>query len=132
MTQGIPQGAVDWPTLIYVVTAGAVLAAALGGFIGWLVWWMASQLSKNRHDMRSHVEQVLHSFDETIIEHGKRIGAVEVFNAGLTVMLKNIDEFREDVKERFDNLGRERREDMNELHRRLEAIRGAQPDGHGA
>jgi predicted nuclease with TOPRIM domain len=124
----MPQHApVDWSTLIYVVSAVAAIAIAIGGFVGWAVWWITHQLAQNRHDMRSHVEQVLAAMSDDIEEQSKRISAVEVFNAGLTVMLKQVDEFRSDVKQRFESLHQERKGDMKDLHKRLDEIRAAQP-----
>lgn len=106
--------------LIYVITA----TVTISGTVGLAVWFLTAQLAKNRHDMRSHVAQALTSVDEALLDHQRRLNAVEVFNAGLNIMLKSIDEFRADVKQRFETLHRERREDMQGLQSKLDTIIG--------
>lgn len=94
----------------------------VSGFVGWAVWKVSSLFKEGRHDMRAHVAQALTIVAETVEEHGRRLQAVEVFNAGLTAMLKSIEEFRADVKQRFEYLHGERKDDMREIYNRLDTI----------
>lgn len=125
-------GTVDWSQLTFLVS----LLVVVGGACGLAVWRFNKILEKQRHDLRSHYEQRLvvveEKFEvrETSLE--KRIRQLELFDAALGAVLKKMESFEEKVEDRFDALQRERKQDMQELHRRLDAIMHQQIDKRNA
>lgn len=116
------EGTVTWPQAIWVLS---VMGMALGA--GFLAAWRIQILrSRDRHDVVTKFEQKMVVVAEQILEYKtnmeKRISAIEHFNAGTIVVLEHLKEFREEVKDQYQKLVEQREQDMEGLHRRLDAL----------
>lgn len=127
-------GNVAWDILILVVTV-AVAAATAVGYVVWKFLTLVHEqrleyekkLSEQRHTLKGGYEQadmyLREMVEDTESKLEARITAVELFNATALAVLDEMKSFRHEVKQRFEDLHRERREDMSLLHQKIEAIR---------
>lgn len=111
-------GIVSWEQMIFIVS---VLTAAIVGTAGVLAGVYAL-LNRERNEMNARISRL----SERIFKEGdlldRRVASLEIFHAGLVGVLKQMDEFRGEVKTDFDELRVERREDMARLHERLNIL----------
>lgn len=105
------EGAVTWPQITFLTI---IILATTGA--GYMVAWRINILRSK--DRQAIVEQLNARFDVM----NARVTAVEHFNIGTTIVLENMKEFREEVKQEFDRLVEQRQADMEGLHRRLDAL----------
>jgi hypothetical protein len=116
------QGAVSWEQITFIVAL--IVTISIASFI--IAWRIQVHLSKERHDMRTSFDQRTHGLDEkidlTVDSIEKRLTSIEVFNAGTLVVLEHLKEFRDEVKKQYNELRTERKDDMQGLHRRLDAL----------
>lgn len=82
---------------------------------------MAEQQSM-RHDLRATYDQKMVILDQKIESESKRIDAIEIFNAGVRILIQAIDEFKADVKDRFEAVTSDRKEEINKIDKKLDAI----------
>lgn len=107
-------GAASWEQIWLILgIAGAALA---GGYL--VAWRISLHLSANRALIETRVETALNGLE-------LRIRAMENFNAGTVVMLEHMETFREEVHKQYEQLRKERKYDMESIHRRLDAIHNA-------
>lgn len=116
------EGNATWPQLLFIITVLTTAAT-----IGFLTAWRLQVLrARDRHAVRSGFEQRMIVISEQITEYKenmeKRISAIEHFNAGTIVVLEHLKEFREEVKRQYQQLVDQREQDMEGLHRRLDAL----------
>jgi Na+(H+)/acetate symporter ActP len=115
-------GGASWEQIIFIVTL--IVTISVASFI--VAWRIQVHLAKERHATRTAFDQRTQGLDDKVdllmggIE--KRLNAIEVFNAGTLVVLEHLKEFRDEVKKQYDELRIERKEDMQGLHRRLDAL----------
>lgn len=121
-------GAASWEQIIFLATLLTTVLLGVGYGVGRLVYKFTQILRDDRHTLDAASKQRDDILEETIkeirAEYGGRISALENYNAGLIVLLREMEAFRADVKERFESLHDERRDDMRELHKRIEALPG--------
>lgn len=119
------EGTVTWPQAIWILTV--IGAASVAGFL--IAWRIQLLRSRDRHDVRAGYEQQIALLQDTIestrsgLEN--RINAIELSNAGTFVILKHMEDFQKEVKLQYEQLRKERREDMERIHRRLDAVHNA-------
>ena len=116
------EGNVTWAQAVFFIP---ILIAAAGS--GYLVAWRLQVLrARDRHAVRSGFEQRMMVISEQISDYkdnmDKRISAIEHYNAGTIVVLEHLKEFRDEVKDQYARLVQQREDDMEGLHRRLDAL----------
>jgi biopolymer transport protein ExbB/TolQ len=116
------EGQVTWPQAVWVV--GVVGASAIAGFlIAWRFWIVRSRDITQCEEKVTELEGLLNikiAALESSVE--ARLSAIELFNAGTVVTLEHIKTFREEVQAQYERLRVERKQDMQALHQRLDAI----------
>lgn len=115
-------GDVTWPQLLFLV--GVIVAVATGvGTLSWLVIWKVWGLISEERDItekRFTLVQERINLEKEMLD--ARLTKIEIFNAGLMSVMKQMEEFRSDVRGQFDDLRNVRRDDMRNIHRRLDRI----------
>lgn len=115
-------GGASWEQITFIVTL--IVTISVASFI--VAWRIQVYLSKERHETRTSFNQRTEGLDDKMdllidgIE--KRLNSIEVFNAGTLVVLEHLKEFRDEVKRQYNELRQERKDDMQGLHRRLDAL----------
>ena len=90
------------------------------------VWGVSEYLKRMRHDHRSKIEHRFTVLDDAL-ELAKesaniRLAALENYNSGLSVMLKQMETNQERTDQQFGMLREERKSDMDALHERFAAV----------
>lgn len=116
------EGNITWAQAVFLIP---ILITAAGS--GYIVAWRLQVLrARDRHAVRSGFEQRMVVISEQITDYKenieKRISAIEHFNAGTIVVLEHLKEFRDEVKDQYQKLIDQREQDMEGLHRRLDAL----------
>lgn len=111
-------GTVTWDHLVFWV--GVITAAILGTTI--VLWKVYSIVSFEREHFDLRFNRLVDRFVKDHDEADARIGRLEIFHAGLVSVLKQMDEFRSEVREDFEQLRNERKDDMKSIHARLDQL----------
>lgn len=115
-------GGVSWEQITFIVVL--IVTISVASFI--VAWRIQVYLSKERHETRTSFNQRTEGLDDKmdLLVDGieKRLNSIEVFNAGTLVVLEHLKEFRDEVKRQYNELRQERKDDMQGLHRRLDAL----------
>lgn len=122
-------GIVSWEHLLFLVSvvSGAVIFAVS------ILWTSLSFLSKEKAQIEDTIHRIVQERKEDVrrlqdsvekndAEVDRRLGALEIFHAGLVSVLKQMDEFRSEVKSDFEQLRNERKDDMRSIHARLDQL----------
>lgn len=122
-------GAASWDQIVFIAgivvfAATVIVAAAI--FAGRMVYKFTEILKTDRHTLENNSKQRDQLLEEMINEYRDayedRLRSIETFNAGLVVVLRELESFKSEVKEQFEKLNDRRHEDMMELHKRIAAI----------
>jgi hypothetical protein len=118
-------GNAEWSQIIWIV--GMILGGVTVGFVG--AWRLLRWMNEERKDFEIQITAKRAAFEarlETLEDRiEKRFTAIEVFNAGTMVVLEHMKEFREEVKQQYQQLVEQRGKDMENLNRRLDALHNA-------
>lgn len=116
------EGLATWPQIVAVTSLISGIALFAGGFVAWIL----VRDSANRQKIRNHYDERFSRFEEASHERlqasEKEIHALQMYNAGLAVVLKQLEGFQTRVDDRFNALHNERKEDMGKLYRKLDDI----------
>lgn len=107
-------GSASWQQIYFLV--GVIVTVGIAGFLA--SWRIQVYLAQDRKTIDQRVDLLFSGLDS-------RLKAIEVFNAGTLVVLDHMATFRKEVQDAMDNLRGERKEDMERLHRRLDALHNA-------
>lgn len=116
-------GSVAWDQIVFLTML--IVSVGTGSFL--IAWRIQSHLKEERHATKTSFEQRTQSLDDKIDlivnAFEKRLSSIEIFNAGTLVVLEHLKEFRDEVKKQYEELKKERKDDMHGLHRRLDALK---------
>ena len=137
-------GQVSWEQLIFIVAMLISFGGVLTGVTVWIVNKQHTQHIQNltafgelkaateqgnsdvRHLLRGEFAQKFVILDESIKTNYKeltqRVHELETYNAGLTVVLKNVESFRVQITKQIEDLAIERREDMMNIRYKLDSL----------
>jgi hypothetical protein len=107
-------GSASWEQLWAIV--GLMAAVAAGAAVA--SWRVQVYLATQKAAVEARLEH-----EVTTLE--ARLGALETFQAGTMVILKHVDEFRLEMRGQYEALRETRRQDMEAIHRRLDAMHNA-------
>lgn len=122
-------GTPSWEQVIWLATLiAAIFSAAF--FLAWRIAEIrskdAERAAKDRHELRASFEQKIIALDDRfdLVERSftTRLTAIETFNAGTVVVLDHMEKFKDEVKEKLDDIQRERRESTNKILQSLTSL----------
>lgn len=117
-------GDVTWQQLLFIISVILSVSAGVGTLSWLIIWKIWGLISYEREITEKRFMLVQETFKLEHEQFEARIAKIELFNAGLVAMMKQMDEFRLDVKMNFDELRKTRKEDMMNIHRRFDKLFG--------
>jgi Na+/phosphate symporter len=107
-------GSASWEQIFLLV--GIIVAVGVAAFLA--SWRIQVYLAEDRRGIEVQINTMKADFET-------RLKSVEIFNAGTMVVLEHVELFRKEMQEQYKSLRQERKEDMERLHRRLDAMHNA-------
>lgn len=104
-------GTASWEQLTFL--SGIIVAVGIAAFIA--SWRIQVHFTSERTVAQTRVDLIFTALES-------RIRAIENFNAGTQIVLEHVEDFRREVQSQYERLRNERREDMEGIHRRLDAV----------
>lgn len=129
-------GTASWEQIIFIIGGAFAIVGAMFGIFKYILERQSKmhidnlaafqatteQHHKLRADLQAGYEHQFIRLDTRIQDESRRIDQIEIFNAGLRFLVQSIDEFKEDVRSKFEGVTRDRKEDVSKIDRKLDQI----------
>jgi hypothetical protein len=133
-------GAVSWEQLIFIVAVIVFIITTLVAIFNRILSRQEVMHSQNlatykstveeqtklRNDLRAGIDEKITNVADKLHEESRRIDAIEIFNAGLRMLFQSLDEFKSDVRNKFEEVTRDRKEEVKRIDEKLDKIITAQ------
>lgn len=129
-------GGVTWEQIIFL---SGIIVFVVTSLIGAFIWIMSRQEKMHmsnmlqqketmkeqaslRHDLRSSYDHKMGLLDQRITDESRRIDQIEIFNAGLRILMQTIEKFQDEVKARFTADAKDRKDEIKSIEDKLDEI----------